>query len=54
MPADSIATTTGLPSEPKERRRTLGDAASLLLRAAAPERSHLFQGIFWLLVAASL
>ena len=53
MPADSVVT-TGLPSEPKERRRTLGDSATLLLRAAAPERTHLYQGIFWLLVAASL
>ncbi|HEY8049371.1 MAG TPA: ABC transporter transmembrane domain-containing protein [Ramlibacter sp.] len=54
MPADSIATPGGLPGEPKERRRTLSDAASLLLRAAAPERSHLVRGVFWLLVAASL
>src|SRR3569832_1016698 len=53
MPVDSIAT-PGLPAEPKERRRTIGDAASLLLRAAAPERPHLYHGIFWLLVAASL
>src|SRR5438105_1574358 len=54
MPADSIVTVTGLPGEPKERRRTLGDAAALLLRAAAPERTHLMHGMFWLLVAASL
>jgi len=54
MPADSIATAAGLPSEPKERRRTFSDAAALLLRAAAPDRTHLIHGIFWLLVAASL
>ena len=53
MPADSIAT-PGLPSEPKERRRTLSDAATLLLRAASPERHHLRWGVFFLLIAASL
>jgi ATP-binding cassette subfamily B protein/ATP-binding cassette subfamily C protein/ATP-binding cassette subfamily B multidrug efflux pump len=53
MPVDAI-TATGLPSEPKERRRTLGDAAHLLLRAAAPDRVHLVYGIFWLLVAAGM
>jgi ATP-binding cassette subfamily B protein/ATP-binding cassette subfamily C protein/ATP-binding cassette subfamily B multidrug efflux pump len=53
MPAEAI-TTTGLPSEPKERRRTLGDAATLLLRAAAPDRTHLVWGIVWLLAAAGL
>jgi ATP-binding cassette subfamily B multidrug efflux pump len=53
MPVDSIAA-TGLPSEPKERRRTIGDAAALLLRAAAPERAHLVQGMLWLLAAAGL
>ena len=54
MPAESVVTTPGLPSGPKERRRTFGDAASLLVRAAAPERVHLFKGIAWLLVAAGL
>jgi ATP-binding cassette subfamily B protein/ATP-binding cassette subfamily C protein/ATP-binding cassette subfamily B multidrug efflux pump len=54
MPADSIATTGGLPGEPKERRRTLGDAATLLLRAASPDRVHLLWGIFWLLIAAGM
>jgi ATP-binding cassette subfamily B protein/ATP-binding cassette subfamily C protein/ATP-binding cassette subfamily B multidrug efflux pump len=53
MPAEAI-TTSGLPSEPKERHRTLGDAATLLLRAAAPDRTHLAWGIFWLLIAASM
>jgi ATP-binding cassette subfamily B multidrug efflux pump len=53
MPADSLAT-PGLPAEPAERRRTLGDAAALLLRAAMPERRHLLHGTAWLLVAAGL
>jgi ATP-binding cassette subfamily B protein/ATP-binding cassette subfamily C protein/ATP-binding cassette subfamily B multidrug efflux pump len=53
MPADSIAT-PGLPVEPVERRRTLGDAATLLLRAALPERRHLIRGTLWLLAAAGL
>jgi ATP-binding cassette subfamily B protein/ATP-binding cassette subfamily C protein/ATP-binding cassette subfamily B multidrug efflux pump len=54
MPADSIATAGGLPGEPKEHRRTLGDAATLLLRAAAPDRAHLAWGVFWLLIAAGM
>src|SRR3569832_2810285 len=53
MPADSIAT-GGLPNAPQERRRTIGDATSLLLRAAEPARVHLVHGIGWLLVAAGL
>ncbi|MBG9389659.1 ABC transporter ATP-binding protein [Caenimonas aquaedulcis] len=53
MPADSIAV-PGLPAEPVDRRRTVGDAAALLARAAAPDRRHLLHGMFWLLVAAGL
>ncbi|HUR88680.1 MAG TPA: ABC transporter transmembrane domain-containing protein [Ramlibacter sp.] len=53
MPAESVVT-TALPSEPKERRRTLSDAATLLLRAAASERHHLGWGVFFLLIAATL
>jgi ATP-binding cassette subfamily B multidrug efflux pump len=53
MPVDSIAT-PGLPVEPVEHRRLLGDAATLLLRAASPERRHLIHGMAWLLVAAFL
>jgi ATP-binding cassette subfamily B protein/ATP-binding cassette subfamily C protein/ATP-binding cassette subfamily B multidrug efflux pump len=53
MPAESIAT-PGLPDAPALRRRTLGDAAALLLRAAAPERQHLVRGMAWLLLAAGL
>jgi ATP-binding cassette, subfamily B, multidrug efflux pump len=53
MPADSVAAIT-LPGETAERRRTLGDAGTLLLRAASPERGHLVQAIGWLMVAAGL
>ena len=53
MPADSIATPVLAP-EPAGARRTLGDAATLLLRAAAPDRQHLVRGMLWLLVAAGL
>jgi ATP-binding cassette subfamily B protein/ATP-binding cassette subfamily C protein/ATP-binding cassette subfamily B multidrug efflux pump len=53
MPAESITAST-LPAAPAERRRTAGDAASLLLRAAAPERAHLTRGVLWLLAAAGL
>jgi ATP-binding cassette, subfamily B, multidrug efflux pump len=53
MPVESIAT-TGLPAEPAPRRRTLSDAATLLLRAAAPERRHLMLGTAWLVLAAGL
>jgi len=53
MPSESVAV-TGLPAGPKERRRIIGDAASLLLRAAAPDRTHLVHGLVWLMVAAAL
>jgi ATP-binding cassette subfamily B protein/ATP-binding cassette subfamily C protein/ATP-binding cassette subfamily B multidrug efflux pump len=53
MPAESIAT-PGLPAEPVERRRMLGDAAALLLNAASPDRRHLIHGMSWLVVAAGL
>jgi ATP-binding cassette subfamily B protein/ATP-binding cassette subfamily C protein/ATP-binding cassette subfamily B multidrug efflux pump len=53
MPSDTVVV-PGLPSEPKARRRTIGDAAALLLRAAAPDRAHLVHGLVWLMVAAGL
>jgi ATP-binding cassette subfamily B multidrug efflux pump len=53
MPADSIAS-AALPPAPSSRRALFGDAAALLLRAAAPERRHLLVGIAWLVVAAGL
>ncbi|HWP10524.1 MAG TPA: ABC transporter transmembrane domain-containing protein [Ramlibacter sp.] len=53
MPADSVGT-GALPAPAAGRRRLLGDAATLLLRAAAPERAHLLRGAVWLLLAAGL
>lgn len=53
MPSDSIATPE-LPAGPAQHRRTLGEAASLLLRAAAPDRHHLVWGTLWLVLAAGL
>ncbi|GAB3764720.1 ABC transporter transmembrane domain-containing protein [Ramlibacter monticola] len=53
MPAESVDT----PREglaPAPRRRFPAQAASLLLRAALPERRHLWQGVLWLLAAAGL
>ena len=47
MPAD-FAGTARLPAEPVEQRKLLGDAATLLMRAAAPERAHLLHGVVWL------
>ena len=49
-----VLATPGLPAAPAGRRALLGDAAALLLRAAAPERRHLLHGIAWLLLAAGL
>jgi len=53
MPADSVST-PGLPATSAPRRRVAGEAATLLLRAAAPERRHLVFGTLWLLLAAGL
>jgi ATP-binding cassette, subfamily B, multidrug efflux pump len=53
MPVDSLgAAVSG--REPIPRRRLLGDAARLLVRAAAPDRRHLLRGACWLLLAAGL
>ena len=54
------STDTAVPATPatvpdkQARRRTLGDAAALLLRAATPERRQLLHAIGWLLLAAGL
>jgi ATP-binding cassette subfamily B multidrug efflux pump len=53
MPVDSL-TTAALAAPPLPRRALLGDAAGLLLRAAAPERNHVLLGVAWLVVAALL
>ncbi len=53
MPADSLVTPA--PATPQLPPRALvGEAASLLLRAAAPERRHVWLGVAWLVVAALL
>ena len=52
-PVDALAT-PGLVAEPPPRRALFSDAASLLVRSAAPERHHVIQGIFWLVIAALL
>jgi ATP-binding cassette subfamily B protein/ATP-binding cassette subfamily C protein/ATP-binding cassette subfamily B multidrug efflux pump len=44
----------GLAQEPPPRRALFSDAASLLLRAAAPERHHVAHGAIWLMAAALL
>ena len=53
MPAEFVSTGR-LPAEPAEQRALLGDAATLLMRAAAPERTNLLHGIAWLTLAAGL
>jgi ATP-binding cassette, subfamily B, multidrug efflux pump len=53
MPADAL-TTPAQPAEDLPRRAIFGDAAALLVRAAAPERRHLVHAIGWLLLAAGL
>lgn len=53
MPAEAVTTRTP-PADATPRRRTWGDAAALLARAASPERRHLAVGIAWLLLAAGL
>ena len=53
MPAESLAT-PGIAPQPAAHAGLFGDAASLLLRAAAPERQHLLRGMAWLVVAALL
>lgn len=53
MPAEALSSPSPqAPAQP--RRQVLGDAAALLLRAAAPERRHVWQGIGWLVLAAGL
>ena len=53
MPAESVRSRP-LPAAPASRRRVVGDAAALLLRAAGPERHHVLRAIAWLLLAAGL
>ena len=53
MPAESLRRGQAAP-ESIPRRRLLGDAARLLVRAAMPDRRHLVRGAAWLLAAACL
>ncbi|TFZ06064.1 ABC transporter ATP-binding protein [Ramlibacter henchirensis] len=53
MPADALTSTADTAAPPR-RRALVGDAAALLLKAAAPERRHLVHAIGWLLLAAGL
>jgi ATP-binding cassette subfamily B protein/ATP-binding cassette subfamily C protein/ATP-binding cassette subfamily B multidrug efflux pump len=53
MPADSL-TSPARPAAPASHRALASDAASLLLRAAAPERRHLWIAVAWLALAAGL
>ena len=53
MPTESLAT-AGFAQERPPQRALFSDAASLLLRAAAPERRHVIHGVVWLIVAALL
>src|SRR6185369_12177705 len=53
MPAEFVGTAR-LPAEPAQQRKLLGDAAALLMRAAAPERANLLHGVAWLTLAAGL
>ncbi len=53
MPAEALATPASA-TAPLPRRALFSEAASLLLRAAAPERRHLWHGTAWLLLAATL
>lgn len=53
MPADALSAGAP-PARSRPRRQVLTAAAALLLRAAAPERRHLWHGVAWLLLAAGL
>lgn len=53
MPAEALGSRSAQ-APARARRQVLGDAAALLLRAAAPERHHVWYGIGWLLLAAGL
>jgi ATP-binding cassette, subfamily B, multidrug efflux pump len=53
MPAESLAA-PGTAASAIPRRDLFGDAAALLLRAAAPERRHILHAVVWLVLAAGL
>jgi ATP-binding cassette subfamily B protein/ATP-binding cassette subfamily C protein/ATP-binding cassette subfamily B multidrug efflux pump len=53
MPTDA-ATARALPAAPASRPQLFGAAATLLARAAQPERTRLLHGLGWLVLAAAL
>lgn len=53
MPPEAVAT-SGAPQGAPARRALFGDAAALLVRAAAPERRHVWHAVGWLVLAAGL
>jgi ATP-binding cassette subfamily B protein/ATP-binding cassette subfamily C protein/ATP-binding cassette subfamily B multidrug efflux pump len=53
MPAEALSS-RARPTPLRPRREIVGDAAALLLRAAAVERHHIWRGIAWLMLAAGL
>jgi ATP-binding cassette subfamily B multidrug efflux pump len=53
MQADTL-TARPLPDAPASRQRIVQSAAALLMRAAAPERRHVWVAMAWLLLAAGL
>lgn len=53
MPAESLVSGAAAPDSATPRR-TLGDAAALLVRSTAPEKRHVMQVVLWLLAAAGL
>lgn len=53
MQADTTGSAAA-PAAPASRRALFGEAAALLVRAAAPERRQLLHGVGWLVLAAAL
>lgn len=51
---DTLDSPGAATADGQQRRRTLGDAATLLMQAASPERRQLLWGVWWLFVAAAL
>ncbi|HYD77017.1 ABC transporter ATP-binding protein [Ramlibacter sp.] len=54
MPTEASLPSTAEPAREQARRQLFGDAAALLVRAAAPERRQLLHATGWLVLAAGL